>query len=74
MQIHDYKLTPISFNDVLTEAPLFSCLSVNDAVKIRTDSVNRSFDKGSIIQTKGKNVKYMFFVLSGYVKETFDDF
>ena len=74
VQIHDFKLEQVHFNEVLTECPLFSVLPPQEIVNLRIKSTDRTFEKNTIIQTKGKEIKNVYFVVSGTVKETFDDF
>ena len=74
VQIHDFKLEKVHFNEVLTECPLFSCLSPTELINVRGNGIDRSFDKGTLIQSKGKELKNVYFVVSGTVKETFEDF
>lgn len=54
VQIHDFKLEQVHFNEVLTECPLFSVLPAQEIVNIRIKSTDRTFDKNNIIQIKGK--------------------
>lgn len=54
IQIHDFKLEQVHFNEVLTECPLFSVLGPQEIVNLRMKSTDRTFEKNTVIQVKGK--------------------
>ena len=74
VQIHDFELSEVKFNEVLTECPLFSSLPTTEIVNIRMKATERVLQKGNVILSKGKDVKNVYFVISGSVKEQFDNF
>lgn len=74
VQIHDFELSEVKFNEVLTECPLFSNLPTSEIVNIRMKATERVFPKGTTLISKGKEVKNVYFVIIGSVKEEFDGF
>ena len=70
----NFPLEEIRFNEVLTECPLFSCLSTQEIVNIRMKSTERNFDKNTRIIIKGREVKHAYIIVSGSVREDFENF
>ena len=54
VQLKDFELSEIKFNEVLTECPLFSALPTQEIVNLRMKATERSFSKGTTVQLKGK--------------------
>ena len=74
VQIHDFELSEVKFNEVLTECPLFSNLPTTEIVNIRMKSTERVFPANSTILPKGKEIKNVYFIIYGSVREQFSDF
>ena len=68
MQLEDFELSDIKFNEVLTDCPLFSSLPTHEIVNIRMKSNERIFTKGTTIQSKDKDMKSVYFIITGSVK------
>ena len=74
IQIKDFELSEVKFNEVLTECPLFSNLPTQEIVNIRMKSTERVFPPATTIQLKGREIKNVYFIISGSVKEQFEEF
>jgi hypothetical protein len=74
VQTHTFELSDIKFNEVLTDCPLFASLPTHEIVSIRMKSNERLFERGTTIQAKGKEMKFVYFIVTGSVKEQFPGF
>ena len=74
VQLHDFELSEVKFNEVLTECPLFSNLPTSEIVNIRMKSTERVFPRNSTILAKGSPVKNVYFIITGSIREQFEDF
>lgn len=53
---------------------MFSNLTGDEIVKIRMKSVEKTYEKGKKILEKGDSINSVYVVVSGSVKEQYDDF
>lgn len=68
------KLEELRVNEVLIDCPLFSTLSKPEIARIKSKSTERTFNKDKTIISMEGEINTVYILLSGSVREQFDNF
>ena len=68
------KLEELRVNEVLIDCPLFSALSKPEIARIKSKATERTFAKDKTILSLDGEINTVYILLSGSVREQFDNF
>lgn len=62
------RLEELRVNEILIDCPLFSTLSKSEIAKIKSKSIDRTFEKDSTIVNYDGELNYCYILVSGSVR------
>ncbi len=71
---NNIRIEEIKFSEVITQCPLFSALSQQEMVNLRMKAKERAFEKGTIIITRNSTIPTAMIIITGSVREQFEEF
>lgn len=70
----NYRIEEIKFSEVITQCPLFSSLLPQEMAILRIKSKEKNYPKGTVLLAKGSSITSAIIIISGSIREQFDDF